>query len=72
MTEVTPFMVAELVCLHKQVTQRVVCNHCPRHDDLADVVIHAIGTRDLETIRLVRRSTSGRRQPPVSPSEIGG
>jgi len=58
----TPRDVAELVCLHRQLTTWVFCPHHPSHDDLANVLIHSIGTKDPETKRIVRAATSGRRR----------
>lgn len=58
--------VEELVCLHRQVTLWVTCGHHPRHQDLAQAVIHALGTSDKETCRLVRSATAGRRPDPAA------
>lgn len=64
------YQIEELVCLHRQVTLWVTCGHRPQHQDLADAVIHALGTRDPETRRIVRGATAGRRQdfPAVGPA----
>lgn len=58
--------VEELVCLHKQVTERTACLHCPRHVDLADALIRGIGTKDPVTQRAIRSATQRRRLPPHS------
>lgn len=53
--------VEECVCLHKQVTEWVVCVHVPPHADLADLVIRFLDTRNPEMERIVRAATAGRR-----------
>ena len=61
--EYTERDVEECACLHKQITEWVLCAHSPRHQDLADAVIHALATRDEQTRRAVRSATAGRRPP---------
>lgn len=53
--------VADLACLHKQITEWVCCPHFPRHTDLAAAVLHCLGTRDPVTRRAVLAATAGRR-----------
>ena len=38
MAALSEWDVLECACLHKQVVERVVCSHLPRHMDLADAV----------------------------------
>ena len=64
MRGVRDFQVEELVCLHRQMRLWVTCRHRPAHQELADVIIHALGTRDPEMRRLVRAATAGRRVDP--------
>jgi hypothetical protein len=53
--------VEECACLHKQVTEWILCGHVPCHLDLADAVIHILKTDEPEIRRIVRAATSGRR-----------
>ena len=62
MLRFTEFEVDQLACLHKQITEWVLCGHTPHHEDLAAAAIHALQTRDPELIRIVRSATAGRRQ----------
>lgn len=57
----TEWHVADLACLHKQITEWVVCPHRPRHMDLSDAVLHCIKTNDPVTRRAVLSATAGRR-----------
>jgi hypothetical protein len=66
MTEISQYQVEDCACLHKQITEWVVCCHHPRHTDLADAVIHALATRDPVTRRVVRAETAGRRMPRIA------
>jgi hypothetical protein len=50
--------IEELTCLHKQITEWVLCGHFLRHQDLADAVIHSIGSRDAVTCRLIKAATA--------------
>jgi len=61
--------VEECACLHKQITDWVLCAHVPRHQDLADAIVQFLRTRDPETRRGVRGATAGRRRgAPAKPS----
>lgn len=58
-------IIEEWVCLHKQITERVGCPHTPRHD-LAEAVIHGLGTRDSVTQRAIRAAAQRRQGWPDS------
>ena len=64
--------VEELVCLHKQVTERVGCLHSPRHVELAEAIIRGLGTKDPVTQRAIRSATRPRRLSPYSSRRYHG
>lgn len=67
MTNISEWDVEDCACLHKQITEWVVCLHHPKHSDLAEAVIHALSTRDPVTCHIVRAATAGRRSHALLP-----
>lgn len=51
----------KFACLHKQVTEWVLCGHSPRHEDLADALVRAMAPCSLELEKAIRSATAGRR-----------
>lgn len=62
--------VEEFACLHKQITEWVLCCHYPKHQDLADAVIQVLGPSSTALRRVVRSATAGRRAITI-PSAFG-
>lgn len=51
----------KFACLHKQVTEWVLCGHSPRHEDLADAIVRGMAPCSVELEKAIRSATAGRR-----------
>lgn len=51
----------KFACLHKQVTEWVLCGHSPRHEDLADALVRGMSPCSSELEKAIRSATAGRR-----------
>lgn len=50
----------KFACLHKQVTEWVLCGHHPRHEDLADALVRGMSPCSIELEKAIRSATVGR------------
>jgi hypothetical protein len=57
----------KFACLHKQVTEWVLCGHSPRHDDLADALVRGMSPCSSELEKAIRSATAGRRSVKQDP-----
>lgn len=63
MSELT-VLALKFACLHKQVTEWVLCGHSPRHEDLADALVRGMAPCSLELEKAIRSAAAGRRAEP--------
>lgn len=59
MSELTA-LALKFACLHKQVTEWVLCGHSPRHEDVADALVRGMAPCSPEFEKAIRSATAGR------------
>ena len=57
----------KFACLHKQVTEWVLCGHYPRHEDVADALVRGMSPCSSELEKAIRSAAAGRQPMKQAP-----
>ncbi len=60
----------DCACLHRQITEWVMCPHSHKHLDLTEAVIHMVGSSDPASIEAIRSATV--RRSPIGREALAG